>query len=129
MKTRQGFVSNSSSSSFIVGLKIEETECPCCHRKDTNFFDRLESLGERYSEESRLRYRGLPKMVEQLQDLYGHSVEDKETYDRLLAEALSLSHAGFEIGSIEISYHDEALNDEFRALRETGKVKVILDNN
>jgi hypothetical protein len=111
-----------------VGLKVDSAECPHCHRKDANFFDRLEALGDRTWDESRLRYRGLPKVVEQLQEYYSHP-DDKETYDRLLAEALSLSHAGYELGSVEISYHDEALNDEFRALRETGKVKVILDNN
>ena len=128
MKTRQGFVSNSSSSSFIVGLKIDSVECPHCHHKDANFFDLLEVLGERDWDDSRLRARGVDKVLEQLKGYYG-SDDDTETYQRLADEVVSLSQAGWEVGSVEISYHDEALNDEFRALRETGKVKIILDNN
>jgi len=34
MKTRQGFVSNSSSSSFIVAVPNKATKCKCCHRND-----------------------------------------------------------------------------------------------
>lgn len=128
MKTRQGFVSNSSSSSFIVGLKVDSTECPHCHRKDANFFDRLEALGDRTWDESRVRARGVDKVLAQLKDYY-YGSGDTETYQRLSAEVVSLSHAGWEVGSVDISYHDEALNDEFRALRDAGKVKVILDNN
>lgn len=130
MKTRQGFVSNSSSSSFIVGLKVDSTECPHCHRKDANFFDRLEALGERTWDESRMKARGVDDVLAQLKEYYTTpDPEDMETYNRLAKEAVELSHRGFEIGSVEISYHDDDLNDEFRALRETGKVKIILDRN
>lgn len=125
MKTRQGFVSNSSSSSFIVGIKLDKAECPHCHRKDANFFDRIETLGERTWDDTKLRARGIEKTVECLKE-WG-SWDGVEIRD--LSQKMSeLEAKGFEIGWVEISYHDDALNDEFRALRETGKVEVVLNN-
>jgi len=40
MKTRNGFVSNSSSSSFIIAVKVNNP-CPHCHRKDDDFLDMI----------------------------------------------------------------------------------------
>ena len=43
MKIRQGFVSNSSSSSFILEIISDENEaCPHCGRKDPDFIDLLD---------------------------------------------------------------------------------------
>lgn len=52
MIIRTGFVSNSSSSSFIIAYSSESitVECPCCHRKGLDF-KRYFSNGEYYSGE------------------------------------------------------------------------------
>ena len=39
MKVRNGFVSNSSSSSFIIAIQLEKTTCKCCGRSDPDFED------------------------------------------------------------------------------------------
>lgn len=56
MKIRIGFVSNSSSSSYIAAVKVGE-KCPHCGRSDINLLDLIERIDGEY-EETRLRARG-----------------------------------------------------------------------
>ena len=42
MKTRNGFISNSSSTSFIVAVKTDINKCEHCGRSDPSFFDLIE---------------------------------------------------------------------------------------
>ena len=47
MKTRTGFVSNSSSSSFILALRVKPSSyCSHCGRSDSNFLDMVRSRSE-----------------------------------------------------------------------------------
>lgn len=41
MKTRFGFVSNSSTSSFIIAVPNKAKECECCHQSDKTFLEML----------------------------------------------------------------------------------------
>jgi chaperonin cofactor prefoldin len=41
MKTRNGFVSNSSSSSFVIAVPTKTKKCKCCHRSDAVFLQLL----------------------------------------------------------------------------------------
>lgn len=45
MKIRNGFVSNSSSSSFIIAVEAEPKTCPTCGHKPQNIVDILDSMG------------------------------------------------------------------------------------
>ena len=66
MIIRHGFVSNSSSSSYIIALKPDAItiECPCCHRKGISIIDFIETLPRNYSsEETRLEKSSRAKIL------------------------------------------------------------------
>ena len=94
MKIRSGFVSNSSSSSFILGIKkdAKNIECPCCHRKGLNIIEYIEKIERHYSSdeteiiydsrESLLRkYRGeLDEKMGEISDLKKHDLNAPSRY-------------------------------------------------
>ena len=44
MKAREGFVSNSSSTSFIVAVRKDINACPHCGRKDPDILELIEQM-------------------------------------------------------------------------------------
>ena len=43
MKIRYGFVSNSSSTSFVLAIKQNKNACPCCGRSDPDLLDLIQN--------------------------------------------------------------------------------------
>jgi hypothetical protein len=52
MKIRNGFVSNSSSSSFLIAIKSTNEACPCCGRKDLDANAFLELIRNSHNEDN-----------------------------------------------------------------------------
>ena len=70
MKIRNGFVSNSSSSSFIIAIDLTKNKpCKCCGRKDISFEDIIDSVS-RYDYDDK-------------NDIYG------TTYDQIIRQCVT----------------------------------------
>jgi len=130
MKTRQGFVSNSSSTSFIVALKSDAKPCPHCGRKDPNFLDLVEHLGNINPDDyetTKIRQRGVDNIKEKNPDFdsdwYGD--EHRSTLIESLEVGRLAEKKGMEVAFIEISYHDESTGNTFRDLVDRGSIVVI----
>lgn len=123
MKTRLGFVSNSSSVSFLVVVKKLAT-CDKCGRSDPNFLDYLDSLGNKDEyETTRLRARGVKEITPKFEKYKDGSWEDRI---KRLAEA---EEKGYETAYIEVCYHDQHTNDMLNDFRVRGAVQIVWDDH
>lgn len=133
MKIRHGFVSNSSSSSFIVAYK---GLARCSHCGETprsraeKFFDAFTPNKRNSDTEincigaieicSRLGYR--PNTDKEIH-LYGGFPDPR---NKALETALRLENEGYKIIYFDLGYHETDLNDEFRELTSSGEIKHLL---
>lgn len=134
MKTRNGFISNSSSTSFIAALKTDTSPCPHCGRSDPDLFDIVDNLGNinpNGYETTKLRCRGVEGLEDKLVDRFGFDFSKKENKElNLIVErAKRFESLGYKIGYFEVSYHDETTNDIIRGLGLRGTLRVIWDDH
>lgn len=128
MKIRNGFVSNSSSSSFIVAIKKGDV-CPTCHRADMKFLDRFNRNRDDY-ESSRIMAEEVEEIVDALKSNYGSDVEAVVGELGLFRGILkTYCDNGYDVAYIRISYHDDGLNNEFESLKSSKRLVVLKDMN
>jgi hypothetical protein len=121
MKIRSGFVSNSSSSSFIVATKTSKP-CPTCGRGDGNLLDMIEEAcgrGRGY-EETELKTRGSEETWGWVKENFGlkNGDEFQNEWSLIKEKMAEAENKGYDVGLIEVSYHDEhwgnVIADQFR---------------
>ena len=111
MKIRNGFVSNSSSSSFLIAIKSTNEACPCCGRKDLDANAFLELIRNSHNEDNVVNASG-----DGINDYITHNIinnyyyeseeqkkAEKERYQNLLND---YTNKDYILAHIRISYHD-----------------------
>lgn len=132
MKIRSTFVSNSSSTSFIVALpKDTRGPCECCGRPFPNFLDAVKGSGD-YETRLHLRTTDKRTLLKGIRDQWNLYPDDaykwydnpeqaerarKEIADEVkeFEKILEEVEDGSEMAFLDIGYHDESLR-HFRDL-------------
>lgn len=122
MKVRNGFVSNSSSSSFVVAFKKANNTCPHCGRSDPNLLDIIEALGDQESLSERTKINCKGEAV--IKDGVNLSCMEE---DQLKSVESYLSQQEWEVAYIDISYHDETTMSVLDNLVKSGNAVIIAD--
>ena len=127
MKLRNGFVSNSSSASFIVAVKQGE-KCPHCGRTDVDFLDLVEAMGSKAdSEDTELKARGSEQIWGRLtKDVLQYcGEEEKKKFEKIFGLMLTAEEKGYKVGEVEISYHDPSTENLMNDLKRREFLVVL----
>jgi len=122
MKNRKGFVSNSSSSSFIIAIKKDVSKCEHCGRSD---IDLLQLIDYASDYESSVEEVGAEGVIHEIKNEWYDNNHSKLIIDKV--EEKSKDKA-FKIASVSISYHNAVLNKIFKDMVESGSVEVLCEN-
>ena len=113
MKIRYGFVSNSSSSSFIIEIK-QSIPCDKCGRSDMNIIDMIEKSQEYMDDsETRIEAKGKEGVLEYV----------KEWHPNLINEIIK---AKGEVACLSISNNNEFLQS---LIRNSKNINIINKND
>jgi len=121
MKQRNGFVSNSSSSSFVIAIKKDGEACPHCGRSDPSILDAINQQ-ENYSDETCVDGMGIDAVLEFADQLseYGENTET----ERIKKEVAKYDDE-WELAIISISYHDPLIKIMLQNAEKAGTIKVL----
>ena len=127
MKIRNGFVSNSSSASFIVAVK-QGDKCPHCGRTDVDFLDLVEKMGAKADyEDTELKSRGPQDIWNKWEkDILPYcGEEEKKDHEQIFRLMLEAEEKGYKVGEVEISYHDSSTESLLHDLEARKSLVVI----
>lgn len=125
MKVRTGFVSNSSSSSYVVAIK-RLPQCKSCGRSDPDFLGLLENIQWSDRERTQLHARGMDSIINYIRVERFSWANDEEmaAWEGVFKEIDTLEKNGYDVGFIEVSYGDDVTHsmlEDFHA-RKVAKV-------
>jgi len=120
MKIRSGFVSNSSSSSFLVVFPQPE-KCEHCGRSNLDVFDIIESKEKDSYGRTCIEASNFEETVSMLKEWFeiGTKYEDsqaKRQYEKYKKKLDTYKEKGYNIAIVEINDHDD-------------KTRTLIDKN
>ena len=123
MKLGLGYISNSSSSSFVVAFKKAAMSKPCehCGRKDPDFLDILQNKIDYDSYNTSIAARGYADVVKEIQENWF----DSEKKNGHLEELKKYKSKEWETAVIELSYHDATIHKLKNNLVESGAMVIV----
>ena len=126
MKLRSGYVSNSSSSSFVIAydedaeLKFAECDMSFTVEDFMDFIDR--STRNWSSDETCVSANGEENVYDyEKSRLSGYDINEDRKYMKELEDFME-SNKGKEFSVIRISYHDDFVRKMYDAFKSTGKI-------
>ena len=131
MKIRNGFVSNSSSSSFIIGLLDQEAKrCPTCgHLPNSNLLEQLERA-ESNNYNTEVRWTNISARIEEEKSWnsnwnYSEFSDDEEAESPSeLKQIKKQMQPGEQVIGCDVCNHDSDLRDLIDELEEQGVIKI-----
>ena len=108
MKIRNGFISNSSSSSFIVAIDISKNRpCKCCGRTDPNFIDAVNRSSASFDDND-VNADGYKNVVHYINEM---EYSEQEWKDKITTKLKPYKNEKkWKVVDIRLSYHDETLS-------------------
>lgn len=120
MKIRQGLISNSSSTSFIVSYKPGKI-CECCERKSVDIYEQLEH-NHFGNDDYQIYAQGIENIKQEIKDNWYD--DNKEEMIKKL-DSIPKDH---EVIYFSISMHDFHMINEIESIEKTGG-KILFRSN
>jgi len=123
MKIRTGFVSNSSSSSFIIAIDITKNKpCPHCGRSNPDILALIETASCE-SEDNDVNAIGYDDVMKSFKE---NTWRSEEEIKKLISKIEEYeSNPKYKMASINISYHNEALNTILNTMVKNKEVIIV----
>ena len=132
MKRRSGFVSNSSSSSYIIAIKPGKP-CEHCGRSDPDILTAIRQAGD-VDDDSRVRASGEEEVLDYIKTNYmGDMDEDDETdidgchWQDVMAHVQEAAAQGYTPALVYIANCQEGLEAMMRELSKSGNLLIIYE--
>ena len=128
MKSRKGFVSNSSSTSFLIAVnKDKQVQLGILDLRDFDFLEYLRYLNREDCEDTKILAESLHESISHLKKEYGYQDGEDIFLDiEKVIRKKKLAQEKYDFAFIEVDYHDPFTYRLYDALLTKGKIVEIL---